>query len=111
RIADCRRHAGIRNRYDDVGIGRRFARQLPAHLFTHLVDRAAADDGVGTGEIDVFEDAKPRRIFGHEAVALDSLAGDHHDFAILDLAHELGADDVQRARLRGEHPGVAELAE
>ena len=44
-------------------------------------------------------------------MALDSLAGDHHDFAVLHLAHELGADDVQRARLGGEHPGVAELAE
>ena len=50
-------------------------------------------------------------IFRHEAVALDPLARDHHDLAVLDLAHELGADDVERAGLRGEHPGLAELAE
>ena len=49
--------------------------------------------------------------FGHEAVALEPLAGDHHDLAVLHLAHELGADDVERAGLGGEHPGVAELAE
>src|SRR5690349_23478540 len=60
---------------------------------------------------DVFEDAQPRRVFGHESVALDPLAGDDHDLAVLDLAHELGADDVQGAGLRGEHPGVTELAE
>ena len=66
---------------------------------------------VGPGEIDVFEDAKPRRVFRHESVALDSLAGDHHHFAVLHLAHELGADDVERAGLGGQHPGLAELAE
>ncbi len=111
RVADRRRHAGIGNRHDDVGIGRRFARQLPAHLLAHLVDRAAADDGVGPGEIDIFEDAEPRRIFGHEAVAFDALAGDHHHLAILHLAHELGADNVERAGLGGEHPRLAKLAE
>ncbi len=110
-IADRRRHAGVRDWHDNVGIGRRFARQLPAHLFAHLVDRAAADDGVGTGEIDVFEDAESGRIFRHEAVAFQPLTGDHHDLAVLHLTHEFGADDVQRARLRGEHPGLAELAE
>ena len=44
-------------------------------------------------------------------MALEPLARDHHDLAILHLAHELGADDVERAGLRGEHPGVAELAQ
>ena len=39
------------------------------------------------------------------------LAGDHHHLAVLHLAHELGADDVERAGLRREHPGIAELAE
>ena len=36
--------------------------------------------------------------------------GDHH-LAGLDLADELGADDVERAGLRGEHPAVADPAE
>ena len=111
RIADGRGHAGIGNGDDDVGVGRSLARQLPAHLFAHFVDRAAADDGVWPGEIDVFEDAEPRRIFRHEAVALEPLAGDHHHLAVLDLAHEIGADDVERAGLGREHPGLAELAE
>ena len=50
-------------------------------------------------------------IFRHEAVALEALAGDHHHLAILHLAHELGADDVERAGLRREHPSLAEPAE
>ena len=57
RIADCRRHPGIRNGNDDVGVGRRLARQLPPHLFPHVIDAAPFDDGIGPGKIDVFEDA------------------------------------------------------
>ena len=36
---------------------------------------------------------------------------DDHDLAGLDVAHELGADDVERAGLGGEDPGVVEPAE
>ena len=34
-----------------------------------------------------------------------------HDLTGLDIAHELGADDVQRAGFRRDDPGVAEPAE
>ena len=36
---------------------------------------------------------------------------DDDDFAVLDLTHELGADDVEGAGLGGEHIGAAEAAE
>ena len=36
--------------------------------------------------------------------------GDHHHLAVLDLAHEIGADDVERAGLGCQHPGLAEPA-
>src|SRR4029453_17597571 len=111
RIADGRGHARVRNGDDDVCIGRSLARQLPAHLFPYFIDRAATDDRVRPGEIDVFEDAEPRRVFGNETVALDALARDHYHLAILDLAHEFRADDVERAGLRGKHPRFAELAQ
>ena len=52
-----------------------------------------------------------RRVFRHEAVALDPFAGNHHDLAVLDLAHELGADDVERASLRRQYPSLAEPAD
>ena len=87
----------------DVGLGRRLARQLRAHALPDVVDVAAADDGVGPGEVDVLEDAGPRGPAREGAVALDALGGDGDDLAVLDLAHELGADDVERAGLRRQH--------
>ncbi len=34
---------------------------------------------------------------------------DHHDLAGLDVTHEVGPQDVQRASLGGEEPGAVEL--
>ncbi len=42
---------------------------------------------------------------------VDAVARDDDDLAVLDLAHELGADDVEGARLGGQHPRLAEAAE
>ena len=111
RVADGGGHAGVRDRDDDVGLGRRLARELRAHLLADVVDVAAADDGVGPGEVDVLEDAGPRRPAREGAMALDAVGGDGDDLAVLDLAHELGADDVERAGLRRQHVGRAEPAE
>ena len=36
---------------------------------------------------------------------------DHHDLAVLDLAHELGANDVERACLGRQHPSIVEAAQ
>src|SRR5690349_22629123 len=49
---------------------------------------------------DVFEDAQPRRVFGHESVALDPLAGDDHDLAVLDLAHERSEEHTSELQSR-----------
>ena len=35
---------------------------------------------------------------------------EHHDFAVLDVAHISGADDVERAGFRGEDRAAVELA-
>src|SRR5262249_6714369 len=61
-------------------------------------------------EIDVYEVSDPSRIFRPEAMAFDPFFGDHPPLAGLDLAHEIGADDVEGAGLRGKHPCFAELA-
>src|SRR4029079_17459452 len=84
---------------------------LPPHLLAHVVDRAATDDGIRPGEIDVLKDAEARGAFGYESMALDSLAGDDHHLAIFHLADEFSIDDVERAGLGGEHPSLAELAQ
>src|SRR4029079_5781542 len=83
---------------------------LPPHLLAHVVDRAATDDGIRPGEIDVLKDAEARGAFGYESMALDSLAGDDHHLAIFHLADEFSIDDVERAGLGGEHPSLAETA-
>ena len=80
------------------------------------IDAAAADDGVGAGEVDVLEEAEPlglrrerlQRVDGDAAIRLG--LADHH-LAVLDVAHELGADDVERAGLRGKDRLAVELAE
>ena len=87
READRRRHAGIRHRHDDVGVGRRLARELGAHRLAHVVDVAAADDRIRPREIDVFEDAGPRRHRRERLVRLRAVLVEHHDLAVLDVAH------------------------
>src|SRR6185295_11228001 len=56
-VADGGGNAGIRNRNDDVGRGRRLAGKLCAHRLADRIDRTAADDRVRACEVDVFEDA------------------------------------------------------
>ena len=82
-----------------------------AHALAHLVDVAAVHDGIGPGEVDVLEDAGPRRLLRREAERLDAVLGDHHDLAVLDVAHEARADDVEGAGLRGQDVAAVELAE
>ena len=86
-------------------------RKLNAHLLANVVDAAAADDAVRAREVDVLEDARARRALREWAVAFDAVLGDDDDLAVLDLAHELGADDVERAGLGGEHVGFADAAQ
>ena len=109
--AERGRHAGIRNRHDHVSIGRRFKRELIAHAAAHFIDRAALDEAVGAGEVDVFEDARARRARREGTDRLDAFFADHHNFAIVDLADKFSADDVKRAGFRGEDIGLAVTAE
>ena len=91
--------------------GGRFEGKLAAERLAHVVNAAPAHDGVGAGEIDVFEDAGTWRAGREGLVALDPILGDDDDLAVLDLPHEAGADDVERAGFGGEDGCVAELAE
>ena len=89
----------------------RFQRQLTAHLLAHVIDRAATQNGVGTGEIDVFENAGPGGLAREGPVALDAFIGNHHHFAILDFAHETGADDVERTGFRAQDVGAVQFTQ
>ena len=92
-----------------------FAGASPAssapHGLAHVVDAAAADDRVRPGEIDVLEDARPRRHRRKRLVRVHALFVEHHDLAVLDVAHEFRADDVERAGLRREDRVAVESAE
>src|SRR5919205_563130 len=63
RLAECFRRTPS-SRTDCLG--RCLARQLRTHPLAHLVDVAAVHDRVGTGEVDVFEDARPHGLARRE---------------------------------------------
>ncbi len=44
-------------------------------------------------------------------IELDAVLGGDDDFAVLDVAHEARADDVERAGLRGKDRAAVEVAE
>ena len=88
-----------------------FARELRAEGFSDVVDRAAADDGIRPREIDVFEDAGPRRLRRERLVAVRAGLVEHDDFAGLDVADIFGADHVERAGFRGQDRAAVEVAE
>ena len=70
------------------------------------------DDRIGPGEIDIFEDAGPRRLrAGTGASSATPSLGDDDDLAVLDVAHEARADNVERAGLRRQNVAAVEFAE
>ena len=69
------------------------------------------DDRIGPGEIDVLEDAGPRRLPRQGEEALHPVAVDHHHFAVLDVANEFRPDDVERAGLGAEDRAAVQFAQ
>src|SRR5207302_11480257 len=67
----------------------------------------------GPGQVDELEDAQagidPTGGEGVQGPAPGGVDDDH--LTRLDLAHEVGADDVQGGRLGGQHPPRVELAQ
>ena len=111
RIANRGGDAGVRHGHDDVGGGRSLARQLFAHRLAGIVDRAPVHDRVRSGEVDIFENAGPRRQPGKGEETPYSVGVDDNDLAVLDVAHELGPDDVERAGFGGEDRPAVQFAE
>src|ERR1700744_1878008 len=60
-VADRGGHAGIRHRYHHVDLDMAFTRELRAEGLADFIYRAAAGDRIRPGEVDIFEDAGPRR--------------------------------------------------
>ncbi len=92
---------------DEVGGDRGFLRELPAEVDAHLRDIALVDVAVGSGKIDVLKNAERVRLLrvGPRIDGVHAVFVDQHDFAGRDVADKLGVDQIQRARLAGQHIG------
>src|SRR5258708_8043931 len=99
-VADRGGHAGIRHRHHDVDLDMAFAGELRAEGFSDFIHRSPADDGIRPREVDVFEDAGPRRFWRKRFVALRAALVEHDDLTGLDVADGFRADYVERAGLR-----------
>ena len=75
------------------------------------MDRPAKHPGVRAREIDELEDAQgPSRTVG-EAEGLQAAIVDPDEFSGFDVPHVRGADDVERARLGGDHESVRQSSD
>ncbi len=105
----CRR-ARLGHRHHQVGLDGELARQLATHLDASLVDAPTGDPRIGSGQVDVLEDASLGLRLG-EGVRAQALVVDHDHLARLDLADDTGADRRQRGVLAGHHPATVEPAQ
>src|SRR3712207_407768 len=71
--------------------------------------RSSSAKDVGSSA--VHPNTLPPRQPGREVERLDALVGDHHDLAVLDVAHEARPDDVEGAGLGGQDVAALELAQ
>ena len=77
------------------------------------MDAPAVEPAVGPGEVDELEQAQAWvDLLGRERAAAANAGGvDDHHLAGLELADEVGADDVEGRGLRCQHPAAVEPAE
>jgi hypothetical protein len=108
-VAHRCRHSGVRHRYHHVGRHSRLARQFGTDLLARVVDRRALHDRIRPGEVDVFEYAEPLARTAERFDAVHALVVDHDQLARLDVAHKVGADDVERAGLACQYPAAGAL--
>ena len=103
--------ARVGHRDHHVGLHRRLAPEDLAHLAARDLGAVALEDRVGAREVDVLEHAEGLAVRLHELARLDPALAERDHLARLDLAQELGADDVEGAALGGHAVAVAEHAE
>src|SRR5712671_2673601 len=110
-ISKRRRDASIGNGDDDIRVDMALAREFDADAFARLVDAGPLDDAVGASKIDMLEDAETAVAVAERHHAADPARRDDDNFPGLDVALEFGADNVQRTRLRGQDPRIAQPTE
>src|SRR5438093_1161594 len=112
RIAQGGAVAAVGHGHDHVGGDGEFAGELAAHFDADFIDVAIGDGAVGPREIDVFEDAEGAAVVAGKGLdAIEAVLVDDDDFARLDIADELGVDEVEGAGFAGQDPGGSEPAQ
>ena len=97
---------------DDVGLDRRLAASRSPIRRAHLVQAAPAHDRVGPGEVDVLEDAQRSPAGRRRACGSGRRARRSTTISPGSISRsKRRADQVERARLGGEHPAVVEAAD
>ncbi len=116
-MPDCAREAlrggdaGLGDRHHHVGFDHRLTGECLAHALARRVHALAVEVGVGPGEVDELEEAELGIGFGEALAVVQARRVDDDHLAGLDLAHEVGADDVERCGLAGEHPATLDATE
>src|SRR4029077_17875155 len=109
-VSDGRGIAGIRNRHDDVGIHRSFARELASHGVAALIDRAAKHQTIGTRKIYVFKNAARLRRRRRVKTRADAFGPNDNQFAGVDVAFVRCAKQIKSAGCGSKNDRVFFLA-
>src|SRR5690606_13215976 len=111
-VAERGRVRRVRNAEDAVRVRRLLDREPAPERSPRAVHARAEDVRVRTREIDQLEDARRRlRRRDQPAERSDDVALDLQDLARLEVAHVLGADQVERARLARDDVAAAPAPE
>ena len=107
RISLRRRQTGVGYADDQVGLDGLLMCQLTTHVITAGVDALAVHDGVGASKVNLLKDAVSGLFgSGHTLLGYQALGTDTQDLAGTDIAHVLGAHDIERASLGGNDPAT-----
>ena len=102
--ADRGRRARVRCGHDEVGLDRSFRGEPLAHPDAGRVHLDPGEGRVRAGEVDELEEAERTRAGLRDRLRrLDAVLVDQDELAGRHLALVVGADEVERARLGGEH--------
>src|SRR5262249_32799446 len=110
RVADGGGRPRLRHRNDQVRVDWVLRGEPPPDGHPRRLHAAAADRGVGPGQVDVLEPAATRPGRGERPRA-DTALIDRDQFSWLDLPDRGRAHDVERRRLAGDDPATCQPAE
>ena len=112
-VPQRRRDAAVRHGDDEVGIDRLVLEEGAPHALSGVVDADSVERGIRSREVHILEDAHvpALRVGAKRAKAMQPGLVDEDHLAGIDVADELGADQLKRWRFRGDDVRAIELAQ